>query len=263
MKITSYVTSVLAFSLLIGGGSSVGLSGCAASSKSNNDLFGDDAGGDDGGLTHSDGGKHDGGVISPGDGGAGGDSATASGDCAAFCAKEATVMGCPSEAACNTTCQTNVGKIPAACQADFSAVLQCAVSPGMIASCTTTGAKISGCDAQITTLTTCIQGAAGDGGTTTGDGGTATQNCIQLIMCLNACSANDQTCVNACFNSATPSAQAALTAVQDCLFGTNGTSGACGPVCGTQTPTCSNCVSAAQMPGGACYTQLQACRANM
>lgn len=263
MKITSYVTSVLAFSLLIGGGSSVGLSGCAASSKSNNDLFGDDAGGDDGGLTHSDGGKHDGGGITPGDGGTGGDSATASGDCAAFCAKEATVMGCPSEAACNTTCQTNTGKIPAACQADFSAVLQCAVSPGMIASCTGTQAMISGCNTQLTTLTTCIQGAAGDGGTTMGDGGAGTKNCGQLIMCLNACAANDQACVNACFTSATPTAQADLTALQDCLFGTNGTSGACGSVCGTAGTTCTNCLNAAQMSGGACYTQLQTCSTNM
>ncbi len=256
MKITSYATSILAFSLLIGGSSSMlGSSGCAATSKST-DLFDGDAG-DDGGVSHSDSGKHDG--ATGGDSGGGGaDSGGGGGDCAAFCAKEAAVTGCPTEAACNTTCQTNSAKVPAACQSDWSAVLTCAVSPGMIASCSGTQAMISGCTTQINALTACLQANAGDGGMMMG-----TSHCGQIITCLNACGATDQACVNACFAAGTTTGKNLVNALETCLFGPMGTTGACGSVCGSQTTACTNCLQMAQSAGGACYSQVQACSADM
>lgn len=254
--------SAIAASILFALFATVGapsISGCSA--KAGSVDFGDDGGtGDDGGVVKADSGKHDSGGGGGGGGGMDSGGGGGGGDCTAFCMKEAAVSGCPTQSACEMTCAQSQSQVPASCQSQLSAVLQCAATTGMIASCSGSQAKISGCDSQITALTTCIQGAADSGGGGGGDGGSGSSTCGQIIQCANACTM--AACERACVNNGTAAAQSAFNALTDCLFGANGTSGACGSMCGSQSSACTNCLNAAQMTGGACYTQVQTCAAN-
>jgi hypothetical protein len=249
------VLSVLGTFVVIGYAASMSLGGCAATTKSG---FDDDAGtGDDGGVSGTkDGGKHDGSSSGNDSGTTGMDSGmTGGGDCTAFCMKESMVSGCPMQSACETTCNNSTAQVPAQCMSQWSAVLQCAATTGTIASCSSSGqAQITGCDSQISAFTTCAMGTTGN------DGGTGSGTCPSIITCANACTT--QACEQMCVAMGTTAAQSAFTALVDCLFGQNGTSGACGAMCGTQSQACTNCLNAAQMSGGACYTQVQNCQAN-
>jgi hypothetical protein len=93
------------------------------------------------------------------------------------------------------------------------------------------------------------------GNNTQSDAGNTTQlNCGDIITCINACG-TDQTCAQNCFSQGTTHAQSLFQTAANCL----GTACPQSGVCATQTTACDNCYSAAQMSGGACYSDVQAC----
>lgn len=88
-----------------------------------------------------------------------------------------------------------------------------------------------------------------------------TANCGMDIQCINACM--DQTCFMNCQAMSKASSWMILGNLITCLFSTacpdmNG--GVCDSTAGNYNATnCNNCLSAAQMAGGACDAQTQAC----
>ncbi len=110
--------------------------------------------------------------------------------------------------------------------------------------------------------------AMGGGGQKTG--------CNGALGCINNCQDPNtvQQCITTCRNNSTPAGWNKLVMLIQCIFGsqTNNIPGACpdfnNGVCDSKAPNynaanCDACVSKSQMQGGACYSTLMACLADM
>jgi len=87
--------------------------------------------------------------------------------------------------------------------------------------------------------------------------------CNGLILCLNMCQAGDSICIMDCQNNATPNGNALLQNLANCVVNACPSTLSTDPCFDPNSAQCSQCYSDAQMPGGACASEQQACASDL